>query len=44
MKFQLSEDQQSISDGLKQILKGIVTDESLKALHKEGAWFHQRAW
>jgi alkylation response protein AidB-like acyl-CoA dehydrogenase len=44
MKFQLSEDQQSIADGLKQILKGVVTDESLKALSKEGAWFHQRAW
>ena len=44
MKFQLSEDQQGIADGLKQMLKGLVTDESLKALAKEGAWFHERAW
>ena len=44
MKFQLSDDQKSIADGLKQILAGLVTDESLKALKKEGAWFHERAW
>jgi alkylation response protein AidB-like acyl-CoA dehydrogenase len=44
MKFQLSDDQQSIAEGLKQILSGIVTDDSLKALKKEGGWFHERAW
>jgi len=44
MKFQLSDDQKSIAEGLKQILEGIVTDDSLKALGKEGVWFHQRAW
>ena len=44
MKFQLSDDQQSIAEGLKQILSGIVTDESLKGLKKEGVWFHERAW
>ncbi|MCA9534543.1 MAG: acyl-CoA/acyl-ACP dehydrogenase [Myxococcales bacterium] len=44
MQFKLTDDQQSIADGLKQILKGVVTDESLKALSKEGVWFHQRAW
>ena len=44
MQFKLTDDQQRIADGLKQILKGVVTDESLKALSKEGVWFHQRAW
>ncbi|MEZ4288446.1 MAG: acyl-CoA dehydrogenase family protein [Polyangiales bacterium] len=44
MDFSFSEDQQGIRDLAKQVLTGLVTDDSLKALHKEGQWFHRKAW
>ncbi|MGB5810045.1 MAG: acyl-CoA dehydrogenase family protein, partial [Polyangiales bacterium] len=44
MDFSFTDDQNSIRDLLKQVLGDIVTDESLKALAKEGDWFHARAW
>ena len=44
MDFSFTEDQNSIKDLVKQVLADIVTDDSLKALDKEGAWFHERAW
>jgi alkylation response protein AidB-like acyl-CoA dehydrogenase len=44
MDFSFTEDQNSIRDLVKQVLTDIVTDDSLKALDKEGTWFHQRAW
>ena len=44
MDFSFTEDQNSIRDLVKQVLGDIVTDESLKALSKEGKWFHERAW
>ncbi len=44
MDFAFTEDQNSIRDLVKQLLTDIVTDESLKALAKEGTWFHERAW
>lgn len=44
MDFSFSEDQNSIRDLVKQVLSDIVTDDSLKALDKEGVWFHERAW
>jgi alkylation response protein AidB-like acyl-CoA dehydrogenase len=44
MDFSFTEDQNSIRDLVKQVLSDIVTDESLKALAKEGTWFHERAW
>ncbi len=44
MDFSFNEDQESIRDLVKQVLTDIVTDDSLKALHKEGKWFHERAW
>ncbi len=44
MDFSFTEDQNSIHDLVKQVLGDIVTDDSLKALAKEGAWFHERAW
>jgi 3-oxocholest-4-en-26-oyl-CoA dehydrogenase beta subunit len=44
MDFSFSEDQNSIRDLVKQLLTDIVTDDSLKALAKEGSWFHERAW
>jgi alkylation response protein AidB-like acyl-CoA dehydrogenase len=44
MDFSFTEDQNSIRDLVKQVLTDIVTDDSLKALDKEGTWFHERAW
>ncbi|MCZ6806643.1 MAG: acyl-CoA/acyl-ACP dehydrogenase, partial [Deltaproteobacteria bacterium] len=44
MDFSFTEDQNSIRDLVKQVLGDIVTSESLKALAKEGKWFHERAW
>ncbi|MDH3842703.1 MAG: acyl-CoA dehydrogenase family protein, partial [Myxococcales bacterium] len=44
MDFSFSDDQDSIRDLVKQVLGDIVTDDSLKALAKDGKWFHQRAW
>ena len=44
MDFSFTEDQNSIRDLVKQVLTDIVTDDSLKALGKEGTWFHERAW
>lgn len=44
MDFSFTEDQNSIRDLVKQVLGDIVTSESLKALSKEGKWFHERAW
>lgn len=44
MDFSFTEDQNSIRDLVKQVLSDIVTDDSLKALDKEGTWFHERAW
>ena len=44
MDFSFTEDQDSIRDLVKQVLTDIVTDDSLKALDKEGVWFHERAW
>lgn len=44
MDFSFSEDQNSIRELVKQVLGDIVTDDSLKALAKEGTWFHERAW
>jgi alkylation response protein AidB-like acyl-CoA dehydrogenase len=42
--FSFSEDQNSIRELVKQVLGDLVTDDSLKALGKEGRWFHERAW
>lgn len=44
MEFQFSEEQQAIGAGFKKILGDLVTDESLKALQKEGRWMHDAAW
>jgi alkylation response protein AidB-like acyl-CoA dehydrogenase len=44
MDFSFTEDQNSIRDLVKQLLTDIVNDDSLKALAKEGVWFHERAW
>ncbi len=44
MDFSFSDDQNSIRDLVKQVLGDIVTDDSLKALAKDGKWFHERAW
>ena len=44
MDFSFSEDQQGVRALAKQVLGGIVTDESLKALGKKGGWFHERAY
>jgi alkylation response protein AidB-like acyl-CoA dehydrogenase len=44
MDFSFSEDQTSIRELVKQVLTDIVTDDSLKALGKQGVWFHERAW
>jgi hypothetical protein len=44
MDFSFSEDQTSIRELVTQVLSDIVTHDSLKALTKEGVWFHGRAW
>ncbi len=44
MDFSFTEDQNSIRDLVRQVLSDIVDDDSLKALSKEGKWFHERAW
>ncbi len=44
MDFSFTEDQNSIRGLVKQLLTDLVTDDSLKALGKEGRWFHERAW
>lgn len=44
MDFSFTEDQEGIRGLLKQVLGDLVTDDSLKALAKEGVWFHERAW
>lgn len=44
MDFSFSEEQSSIRDLVKRVLSDIVTDDSLKALAKDGKWFHERAW
>ncbi len=44
MDFSFTEDQQAIRAALSQILGDLVTDESLKALAKEGKHFHDKAW
>ncbi|MGD8824005.1 MAG: acyl-CoA dehydrogenase family protein [Myxococcales bacterium] len=44
MDFSFTEEQESIRALVKQVLSDLVTDESLKALAKDGKWFHERAW
>ena len=44
MDFSFTEDQNSIRDLVKQVLTAIVNDDSLKALSRDGVWFHERAW
>ncbi len=44
MDFSFTEDQDGIRALVKQMLAEVVTDDSLKALGKEGRWFHERAW
>lgn len=44
MDFSFTAEQHSIRDLVRQVLTDIVNDDSLKALAKEGVWFHQRAW
>lgn len=44
MDFSFTDDQNSIRDLVKQVLTDIVHDDSLKALAKQGVWFHERAW
>ena len=44
MDFSFTEDQQGVRDLAKQVLSGVVTDDSLKALDRDGVWFHERAW
>ena len=44
MDFSFNEDQNSIRDLVKQVLTDIVSDDSLKALAKQGVWFHEHAW
>ena len=44
MDFAFTEEQDGIRGLAKQVLSGVVTDDSLKALDKEGKWFHERAW
>ncbi len=44
MDFSFTEDQNSIRELVKQVLTDIVNDDSLKALAKQGKWFHERAW
>jgi alkylation response protein AidB-like acyl-CoA dehydrogenase len=44
MDFSFTEEQNSIRDLVKQVLTDIVSDDSLKALARQGVWFHQRAW
>ena len=44
MDFAFTEDQDSIRELVKQVLTDIVHDDSLKALAREGRWFHERAW
>lgn len=44
MDFSFTEDQNSIRDLVKQVLTDIVNDDSLKALSRDGVWFHERAW
>jgi len=42
--FSFTEDQESIRALVKQVLADLVTDDSLKALTRQGTWFHERAW
>ena len=44
MDFAFTEEQDSIRGLIKQVLTDLVTDDSLKALGREGRWFHERAW
>jgi alkylation response protein AidB-like acyl-CoA dehydrogenase len=44
MDFSFTEDQQAIRAALEQILTDLVTDDSLKALLKQGTFFHEKAW
>ncbi len=44
MDFSFTEDQEGIRQLLKQLLGDLVTDDSLKALQRDGKWFHERAW
>ena len=44
MDFSFTEDQESIRALVKQVLADLVTDDSLKALTRQGTWFHERAW
>lgn len=44
MDFSFTDDQIEIRKAIEALLVGLVTDDSLKALHKEGKWFHERAW
>ncbi|MEM7135895.1 MAG: acyl-CoA dehydrogenase family protein [Myxococcota bacterium] len=44
MDFSFTEDQESIRGLIKQVLGDLVSDDALKALAKEGRWFHERAW
>lgn len=44
MDFSFTEDQESIRALVTQVLTDLVTDDSLKALAREGKWFHERAW
>ncbi|MCB9532929.1 MAG: acyl-CoA/acyl-ACP dehydrogenase [Myxococcales bacterium] len=44
MNFALDEDQRAVQELARQILTELVTDDSLKALERDGAWFHAAAW
>ncbi len=44
MDFAFTEDQQAIRAALEKIFADLVTDESLKALEREGKLFHDKVW
>ncbi|MFT6399804.1 MAG: acyl-CoA dehydrogenase [Bradymonadia bacterium] len=44
MEFALTEDQASIDELAGKMLTELVTDDSLKALDRDGQWFHAEAW
>lgn len=44
MDFALTEDQQAIVELSNKMLSEVAHDDKLKALDREGTWFHARAW
>ncbi|MBC7173280.1 MAG: acyl-CoA/acyl-ACP dehydrogenase [Polyangiaceae bacterium] len=44
MDFAFTEDQAGIRTAIRQILTDLVTDDSLKALEREGRHFHEKVW